>query len=246
MPRAFNGSTDRLICSVGAQTGTDGGPVSIGAIFRVTTQQNAGLLCVRNATPISKYGINPWGDANVFYSTDDGVDNKFASTTYPANEWLLLIFTKGDGSAQTRAHKYLYNSTTWTHTDIGSAFADSTVGTVTDIMIGSYHGGGGITTLAGDVAVAGIWNRVLSDNETTALTSTLASWRNSAPTALWVLNQPSTSDPVLDLTGNGANQSSLTGTTVSSSDVPGFSYEDLHRPFATRYAMLRDWRLVYG
>jgi hypothetical protein len=78
----------------------------------------------------------------------------------------------------------------------------------------------------GDIAAAGMWGRVLSDAEVELLTFTLIGWHAAVPTALWHLDQSATTQGVSDLTGGGANQSALTGTTVSTNSVPLFNYGD--------------------
>jgi hypothetical protein len=79
--------------------------------------------------------------------------------------------------------------------------------------------------LDGRLAVIGIWQSVLTNTQIEGLTSALSAWKDLGPTALWAFNQASTTTPVTDLTGGGADQTAITGTTaVTGDDPPGFDF----------------------
>jgi hypothetical protein len=58
----------------------------------------------------------------------------------------------------------------------------------------------------------------------TGFQTSLANWFNETPSVLWRFNQASVATPVTDVMGSGADQTAITGTTVSADEPPGFSY----------------------
>src|SRR5690606_8215478 len=84
----------------------------------------------------------------------------------------------------------------------------------------------------GLIAVQAVWaNRVPFANNTAVqdagLHQSLDAWFDAEPDALWAFNQESVTDPVNDLTGNGADQTARTGTAVvTNDDPPGFDWGD--------------------
>src|SRR5690606_29629507 len=84
----------------------------------------------------------------------------------------------------------------------------------------------------GLIAVQAVWaNRVPFANdaavEAAGLEESLQAWFDAEPDALWAFNQESVTDPVNDLTGNGADQIARTGTAVvTGDDPPGFDWGD--------------------
>lgn len=78
-----------------------------------------------------------------------------------------------------------------------------------------------------DVAAMAVWTKVLSDAEIESLRTTLGSvigWKALGPVGLWRYKQLLVTEEVPDDTGNGANQSARTGTTVLEEEPP-FPYE---------------------
>src|SRR5690606_14553713 len=63
--------------------------------------------------------------------------------------------------------------------------------------------------------------------EAAGLEESLQAWFDAEPDALWAFNQESVTDPVNDLTGNGADQIARTVTAViTGEDPPGFDWVD--------------------
>jgi hypothetical protein len=116
---------------------------------------------------------------------------------------------------------YLYDSATWTHTDLGTSLAaNSTVG-VSAVVLGLAFG----SSLDGPMAAAAVWkSTVLNQTQTQSMPLSMSAIMATSPSAAWRLNQASTSDPVLDVTGGGADQTAVNGTTISTDEPPGWSY----------------------
>jgi hypothetical protein len=191
--------------------------------------------------------INPYSDGLVYFSQAG-----FATMqAYTAAEWRLDVFTRPAGGASTvRSHAFTYNAGTWSHANGAGAVGDSAFTPLDHTYLGRISAA---NDLGGEIAVAAVWKRALSDGECELLPYQLDAWRASAPDALWVLNQTSTSDAVQDLSGGGANQTAISGTTVSSLEVPGFSYISNTVAFPVRFGgrgsrglMLRANRSVFG
>lgn len=136
-----------------------------------------------------------------------------------ADDWVLLGWSKTAGSSTPRFHRYKYSTDAYIHEDGTVTFGDGR--TVNHVRIGQYEG---VNNLNAEVAVVAVWNRVLSDAEFEALPFSLQAWHALAPAALWPLDQSATTQSVLDLTGGGANQTTLNGTAVSTASVPVLSY----------------------
>lgn len=151
-------------------------------------------------------------------------------TLLAADGWCLMAVSKTAGTTTARFHKYVFSTNTWTHEDATTTIADPTT-PASNCWLGSQ---GASTYWNGDIEIIGTWNVAMTDAQTESLAFNLASWyAPAAPKGLWPLYQQATSQKVLDISGNGANESSITGTAVSTSSVPVFSY-GLHVGSATR------------
>jgi hypothetical protein len=139
-----------------------------------------------------------------------------------ADNWVLAAVTRASGSSVPRGHKYVYDTNTWTHTDAGAASG----GDSTDLTGGRVQLGRWQTTdfFNGDIHLGGALKRALTDGELESLPYTLLAAAAAAPDGLWLLDQHATTQTVIDLTGNGANQTSLTGTSVATTSTPLWSY----------------------
>jgi hypothetical protein len=165
---------------------------------------------------------------NNFDLGSDLTGDSFVTSTFgiAANTWQWLGFSKATGTATPTFHRSVYGSGTWTHTAGNSAIASS-AGAVTHHTFGALSPAGGNYR---DVryATVGWWNRSLPNLEVESFSNaTLQLYQVSggAPAALWDFNQSSTATSVSDLMGNGANQTSITQTTViNGADPSGFTF----------------------
>jgi hypothetical protein len=220
--RGFNGGLGVGVnVSAGALATNDGGPITLAFLWKPAALSNQGLVNARESGAL-KWAINPFSDGLLYYSASG-----FASSNTigwgAASGWLLTAITKASGSATPRWHQYSYTSTTWTHVNATNNVSDSTISVAIDNIGLGYLDNDEV--LNGNLAVIGAWNAVLSDGDLETMPCALSAWVDLTPAALWPFNQASTSDPVLDVTGNGADQTSITGTSVvNGDDPPCFSF----------------------
>jgi hypothetical protein len=140
-----------------------------------------------------------------------------------ADDWCLVAWTKPGATGTLRGHKYVFDTDTWTHTDGDSADDDSV--TLTDVEIGRWYGDS--STFSGRMALIGAWKSELSDGTLEGLTDNLQQWIDASPDALWRLDQSTVNDDVVDETGNGADQTARSGTSVVTDDDPDFVFGEV-------------------
>lgn len=219
MPRNF-ANNGLVTCSTGGLSGLDGGPVTMACIIRLTDSVNGAILYAGPSTSTVSFAMEIFSN-NYSFTTSAGGQNCVGGTN--ADNWHLAAVSKASGTATPRGHKYVYGTDTWTHSNAAGTAADA----------GATPGAGGVVQLGryattefinADIAIIGCWDRVLTDAEVELLPLSLQSWYHTAPVGLWLLDQAATGTKVLDATGNGANETALTVTSVSTESVPVFSY----------------------
>ena len=127
----------------------------------------------------------------------------------------MLAISKTSGTTAPRFHGYSYSSNAWQHENGASNSADPSAPS------GASNIGGWSGNYRGSIAILALWNVVLSDAQIECLPFSLAMWYQIPPQTLWLLDQQAVGQTVLDLTGNGANQSAITGTTGCDGKRPG-------------------------
>lgn len=152
-----------------------------------------------------------------------GTRSPSPAITLTSGQWYLVAVTKTAGTSAVRFHAFDMAAGTWTRADASSTSVTPTW-TPTSARIGNGTGASPTQGWNGSIAAAAAWNRALSDAELDRLPYSLAAWLAAGPSAMWVLDQHSTATPVLDLTGGGADQTSISGTSVSTLSVPVLSY----------------------
>jgi hypothetical protein len=139
-----------------------------------------------------------------------------------AGRWYLGVVTKGSGTSQVRFHVYDFTSGVWQqHQTSGATPAASTAPT-TRAAIG-VNRAGNANFFDGEIRQGAVWNVDMTDAQVEELLSDLrlAAWSAvAAPVAMWTLDQQSLGATVTDLTGNGASQTAITGTSWVN-DFPG-------------------------
>lgn len=220
MPRLFDGVDDTLRLlgpSTSPLVGFDAGPCTVALVlqpvanadeddtlFALFDSESSSHTVATYTRPINGYGISNGSSAHAYthiLAPDDG--------------WGLMIVTKAGGSSVTRFHRYKYSQADWFHGD-AIPMGDSLFPVVNAPMVDFGSDSDSFANF--HVAAAGVWNRVLSDAECETMPFQITNWLNlpgGGPLGCWTFSQASVSDPVLDLTGNGLNQLSITGTTVS-------------------------------
>lgn len=217
MARNYDGGNDSLHTSQGGLTSWTFGTY-VAVIRRVGTNWgNIATLHNSGGTALSGIEIGDGAAANALHYQSNGSAARSTFTIDEADGWVLVAAGKATGSSAPRMHKYVYSTGTWTHQDGSTNLANST-GTSATMRFGEWEGGDDFN---GDIAVVGAWiSRNLTDAEVEQLPYSIADWLALAPTEIWVFDQSDTSQAVASWTGSGANQTSLTGTTVSTNSAP--------------------------
>lgn len=205
-------STDLITLSAGALDGS----TRAGTLIVLVKRNDAFSL---NFSIMSgrASGSATWGllvDTSTPFANNDFVG---PGITITLDNWTVIAVTKSSGSATYRYHVAEIGGS-WTHQNGGTS-DDGTASTSIEI-------GTAVNALRGvDIAAAARWaTDVLSDTEIEALgTTDMADWLSATPDGAWQFNQASTSDDVTDLTGNGADQTAIVGTSVTD-DPDGWTY----------------------
>jgi hypothetical protein len=227
--REFDGVDDRLTVSAG------------------TTTLNSASTWMALVYPLS---ISPAADEAYWSATDSGGlvllalfhqstngldmgsdtvgDSAVAAFGLLANTWNWFGYSKAAGTVIPTFHRSTYGSGTWSHT-AGSATEASPVNAINGHTFAAIAPAGGNYR---DVryAVAVHWNRSVPNLEieticNAATTAALNTASGGAPAALWDFNQAAVGTAVSDLTGHGANQTSINQTTViNAADPAGYVF----------------------
>lgn len=216
-------SQERVLLDAGAALdAVSGGLITIAWIWKPATVHAGGIIFAsNNAGHTSKsWSVNPYSDGNTWFGTDAAADMTGSYTA--AGDWLLNACANNEAGTDRRAHRYNFTSETWSHTDPGGQVA-SADGVLDHIVVGHFASAAA-EYLDGDLAVLGVWDSFLSDNDMETLASGLAAWDALNPVALWVFDQETLDTPVADLIG-GSHQNQLTGTTITlGADPAGFNF----------------------
>jgi hypothetical protein len=216
--RRFDGIDDEIRFDAG-DCDTVNSAITLVALVRPSDADSSEETVFRmrqnNSTGGSRYGLEivDWGNWRQLILTGPGYLDSPGGAWWTQNAWALLAVTKAAGTATPRFHSYRWDTSTWAHQNAGSSTGDT--GSVGQVSIGAG-------SFTGDVAAAAAWDSVLSDAmlEDLAEVEALEEWLDFGPNGLWLLGQGSTATPVEDLTGGGADQYSITGTSVVQADPP--------------------------
>lgn len=223
MPRLFDGVDDTLrLLGPGTSplVGFDGGPYTVSVVLKpVAMTDSDTVFAVFDSEGSSHTVATAMHVGNGYRVSNGSTSHGYGSILFVGN-WYLMTVTKAGGNSVTRFHRYQYADGDNFHGD-AFAMADSSFPVTNAPMVDFGSDSDSFANF--HVAAAGVWNRVLSDAEIETLPFQITSWLNlpgGGPVGCWTFSQASVSDPVLDLTGNGLNQLSITGTTVSSEISP--------------------------
>lgn len=110
--------------------------------------------------------------------------------TLTAGKWYLIAASKASGTVLPRWTVYDYATNTFTHADGSATMANPGIMGTKGILGAQIDHS---VPMDGDIAVAGYWNVVFTDQQREALAFDLNAWFQEQPRGLWVLDQP---DPV--------------------------------------------------
>lgn len=220
MSRFFNGPTtaDRIQFSAGTAP-PDQGPVTVAVLSRLTYNGTFTGWAIQGR----KTSSGVWAvlvDSGVLFC-----ENDFGSggPAHVYDHWCWYVLTKGTGSVVPRWHRLdISAGTAWVHQNDTGNVGDGS-GPIDNIYLGGN--GSASNTWRGRIAAAAAWSTALSDVQVEAA-CTLAAADLLAASPGWMvrLNQASTATSVLDDTGNGGDQSAISGTTVDADEPPGWDY----------------------
>lgn len=140
-------------------------------------------------------------------------DGRKSSSSPPGmvslSRWSLVAVSKAAGAAAPTFHVHAFDDGSWRHVE-----ADALVGDASPIPGGTVvlGGAGDQPSHVGEFAAAALFPVALRVGEVEALTASLPRWLTFRPVGMWILNQDDESDPVLDETGNGADEVGRSGT----------------------------------
>jgi hypothetical protein len=238
--RSFDGTDDYIQVSPGVVTTCTANRTFVAIIRRAATGWD-GIVSLNTAADHGA-AMGFEDPSTLILRIDGGAAYSGSSITVPTTDgWVLIASGKDTGTVVPRLHKYVYSTNAWSHANGTTSIGNGSYGTTDHITLGAHTNGS--DSLNGDIAVAGIFPGNLTDTQVETLASSLPAWLSLAPQALWLLDQSATTQKVGDLTGNGANQTFLSATTVATSSVPvfnlghplvGWSYQELLAPLETR------------
>lgn len=232
MSREFDGVDDVLQCASGAAADMTYGTLSF-IVKRLSTSTSHAVIAPHTAGGVGsglRFGWTQFDDAELSGASGGSVVG--INGPGVADIWRLLAWRKETGVATPRLSHFNYSTQTWTHTNGNLAIADgnapSADGTIR-FGTGQFAGFGHFR-----IAAAALWSNSLPWSpdaagdtaiEAEGLETTYQSWLDNNPTSAWKFNQSSVDTSVEDNSLAGtADQSAITGTTVSVDDPTGFDY----------------------
>lgn len=209
MARTFDGTNDEIRVSIGNCNIT--GAITMVVVFKRNSTVYNGLMALHTSGGTATYAMeiqaNPQNTVDFTGKLDATI-----GAIVSADGYVLLACDKAAGTTTPRAHKYVYGTNAWTHSNFGSTLADQASVAGGTVRFGEWQD---VDDFAGDIAIAAIYNTQLSDAQIEMLAHDLDAWYALQPVGLWIFDQGSEAYNLVDLTGGGANQSTITGTTVS-------------------------------
>ncbi len=222
MSRRLSASINEGITYSPGALATFHGPGTIIHMWRPLAVLAEGLFTALN-TGSNTLNVNPFSDGFIYYGiTGHGFVNSTPATYTATDGWRIDVFRKGVGNVNVRYSHYLFNAPGWVHTDQGN-MADTTTD-ADSLFLGKLNSS---QTLNGRLGAVAIWNgTVLTDAQidSSNMETSLQSWMNKNPSAAWKFNIDDVASGSLDITGNGANETSHSGTIFDADEPAGFSY----------------------
>jgi hypothetical protein len=239
VPRTFVGANSEIVTHSAGALGTTISAFSFAFLVRLSGDFSASrqIFRARNASNGGVFSatVGTAARMSVFSGPSTSLQSSF---TVSGSEWSLLVASRSAGASTNLdmgMFRFATGAWTWETPGVLNDAAD----TPNNVDIGRHFT---TTTQAfdGDIAVGAIWLRRLTTADFEALPYSLAAWQSRQPSAFWVFDQASTSQQSLDRTGGGANQTAITGTSVSSASLPILGYGHpvvlaTHNPASTFY-----------
>jgi hypothetical protein len=225
MSRAFAGpsSNETISFSAGASPGSQG-PFTMAALVKANA--GFGWIASGNAgsTPIWSAGL----DTSAWFMWNDFTSGRAQIVT--TGHWAWIVVTKATGSAIPRWHiRDVTSAGSWDHTNTTGGTVADNAATLTSVTVGNAVSFAAANCWQGSIAALATWNNTFTDLQVEGLATLsaadlLSGGGVTAPKWMVRLNQASTATSVPDDTGNGGNQSAITGTSIDVDEPPGWSY----------------------
>lgn len=151
------------------------------------------------------------------YGAADSVISGSSFTVVNADNWVFVGAAKATGSAAPDFYKWVYGTATESLSTGGVLANGSAPGTTGTMRIGEWQD---LDDFGGDIAGVAYYGRKLTTDEFRSMRWNFWDWLRLGPAGMWVLDQIVTTNPIYDLTGNGSNETTRTGTTVSTNSAP--------------------------
>jgi hypothetical protein len=197
---------------------------AIGAVGITTAWSFAGIVYAEGGLSEYFQSYDPTAGSKFAVGREEGKltlyreSPSYAVGEMPSKEWLFIGVSKASGTAKPKMYIYRFSTKTWTITTGTVELPNASAG-ATAVAFGQWNA---TEQLKGKMAAAAIYAKALTEAEMKALVevSKLEDWLPTGPKGLWFFNQKSTSEKVLDLTGNGADQTSTANTEVIEEEPP--------------------------
>lgn len=148
---------------------------------------------------------------------------------WPEERWLLIVATKAAGENASRLHVYDFVEEEWTHEDGFETLKDPVDMTGGVTLMGSTEEGNGeevtfVNKYDGLIAAVAAWASVLDDTQVENLLKAGSVEHWSSPLHLWILDQESASEQIMDEAGSVDEraESYEAPTTVAKKAAPPF------------------------
>lgn len=218
MSRAFNG-TEQIVVTPSGSVPSNQGNFTIMALIKQVTNITNDHWIVQGYNS-SNAGAWDLLETSSKYYNGSNFGGGFGTPVL--NKWVWVGYSKASGSVKPQWHfKNLTDSGAWSHTTDASNVADQT-GPPVKITIGGKQSN--TTGIIGSIAAIATWGSVVSDVNVESYCASALALQGSSLAWGVLLNQASTGTAVTDLSGHGATQSSISGTSVDADDPPGWSY----------------------
>jgi hypothetical protein len=215
--RNFDGTNDSVHCAMGACECV--GAMSVFVVARRGVDGADQCLIAGHTSA----GTGRWAFETL--TTDalwwqSGGTGRAGPSIAVADGWCLLGVTRTAGTTTPRFHKFVYATNTWTHSDAASTTGNPLTTAGGTIRFGEHQN---IDDFTGDIAASVLYNgATLSDSQVEDLAFSYDAWWAFGPAGLWRFDSPCAWAKVRDLTGKGADETVLNGTTrVTYGVVPG-------------------------
>jgi hypothetical protein len=141
---------------------------------------------------------------------------------------------------------FRFDTEEWSHAAGSGTISNQNAFGLDLVRFGQWRANGG-EFFNGKYAAAAVYDVELSDGVIETFRDGIQDMLDAAPIGLWRFNQTDIADPVEDLTGNGADQTAIVGTSViDGDDPPNFDYlltSESARPVRRRSSFAHSRRL---